>query len=87
MRNRKLRLDARERRRRDLPVPSRPYRGAVVIHGTLALLIVAMTVLTGGDTGQALVVAALYFSVATAYSWWRFRQRLQRAAREGESTP
>jgi len=42
----------------------------------LAGLIVLISWATGGGLGRALVFASLYFVVATAWAWWRFRQRL-----------
>ena len=36
--------------------------------------------LTGGGLVRAVVVALVFFVLATAWSWWRFRERLQRDA-------
>jgi len=58
------------------PLPKRPYRDSVLLNLVLAALIVLVSWGTGGDLGRALVFAALYFVVATAWAWWRFRQRL-----------
>ena len=41
-----------------------------------------MTALTGGNMRTALILAPLLFVVATAYSWWRWRERERQAARE-----
>ncbi len=60
------------------PLPKRPYRDTVLFNLVLATLIVVVSWATGGDLGRALVFAALFFVVATAWSWWRFRQRLAR---------
>jgi hypothetical protein len=48
----------------------------VLLNLVLAVLIVLISWATGGELGRALVFATLYFVVATAWSWWRFRQRL-----------
>jgi membrane protein implicated in regulation of membrane protease activity len=48
----------------------------VLFNLVLAALIVLVSWATGGNLGRALVFAALFFVVATAWSWWRFRQRL-----------
>jgi membrane protein implicated in regulation of membrane protease activity len=45
------------------------------------VVIVVVSWATGGDLGRALVVATAFVLVATAWSWWRFRQRLEREAR------
>jgi hypothetical protein len=48
----------------------------------LACAIVGFGVLTDNGIVQTIVIAVVFFVLATGYSWWRFRQRL---AREGES--
>ena len=58
------------------PLPKRPYRDSVVLNIVLAALIVLISWATGGGLGRALVFATLYFVIATAWSSWRFRQRL-----------
>ena len=37
--------------------------------------------LTDGDFGRAIAFAVGYFVLATAWNWWRFRQRLERGER------
>ena len=59
-------------------MPRHPYRDGAIFHGALASLLVVVAWLTGGGVGKALVVGALYFLVATAWTWWRFRQRERR---------
>ncbi len=63
------------------PLPKRPYRDSLVMNLVLALVILGLAQLTGGDLGRAIAVAVGYFVLATAYSWWRFRQRLQHGER------
>ena len=75
----------RSRRRRDAsrhasPIPTRPYRDTAILHGVLATMLVVVAVLTGTGLGKAAIVASGYFVAATAWSWWRFSQRI-RAAR------
>ena len=62
------------------PVPPQrlPYRYSVMLIFGLACLIVLIAWATGGDLGRAVVFAALYFVVATAWSWWRSRQRARK---------
>jgi len=61
-----------------------PYRDSVLLNAVLAALIVLISWATGGDLGRALVFAALYFVLATAWAWWRFKQRLEET-KEGEA--
>jgi nicotinamide riboside transporter PnuC len=71
----------RRRTREQPPLPKRPYRDSVVLYAVLGVVIVVVSWATGGDLGRALVVATAFVLVATAWSWWRFRQRLEREAR------
>jgi len=80
--------------------PKHPYRDTAVLYAVFAVIIIVVTALTGGnvlpgDTGHtgvrgtiaragALVVAAIFFVVATAFSWWRWRVREQQEARRQE---
>jgi hypothetical protein len=70
-------VKADRRRRSDRPIPARPYRDTALVYGVLALLLVVAASLTGGDVVRAVVVAAAFFVVATAWSWWRFRERIR----------
>jgi membrane protein implicated in regulation of membrane protease activity len=64
----------------DLPPPPRAYRGSAILHGVLALVILVIAALTGGGLVRAVLVALAYFVVATAWTWFRFRQRETKAA-------
>jgi Flp pilus assembly protein TadB len=63
-------------------VPQRAFRDSAIFYAVLACAIVGFGVLTDNDLVQTIVIAVVFFVLATGYSWWRFRQRL---AREGES--
>ena len=54
----------------------------MIVYGVLAVLIIGMAAATGGDLGKALVIAALFYVAATAWSLasWRRRLRKRRAA-------
>ncbi len=65
----------------DLPPPPHPYRGAAILHGVLAVAILVVAELTGGDPARAALAAAAYFILATGWSWLRFRQRASRLRR------
>jgi hypothetical protein len=74
------------------PLPKRPFRDSAIFYGVLSVLFVLIVWATGGavlprwndeqrEIG-GLLIAILFFIVATAYSWWRFQQRIQ----EGEQS-
>ena len=62
-------------------MPERAFRDSTIFYAVLACVIVGFGVLTDNDFVQTIVIAVVFFVVATGYSWWRFRQRL---AREGK---
>ncbi|MBD0349494.1 MAG: hypothetical protein ICV59_10110 [Thermoleophilia bacterium] len=62
----------------ELPIPKRPYRDSAIFYAVLSAIVVGVAAITGGDLVKAGLVAVGFFVVATAWSWWRFRQRLQR---------
>ena len=62
--------------RRDRPLPRRPYRDSALLYGALALVVLVFALLTNGDVVRAVVIAVAFFVAATAWSWFRFRQRL-----------
>ncbi len=64
----------------DLPPPRQPYRAAALFNAGLAVVILIFAAITGGDLMKALLVAVGYFVVATAWTWFRFRQRESRPA-------
>ena len=53
-----------------------PFRDSAVLYAVLAVFIVAVSLLTGGGFARGLAIAVGFFVVATGWSWWRFRQRL-----------
>jgi hypothetical protein len=69
------------------PLPKRPFRDSAIFYGVLSILFVLIVWATGGAVlphwgdGQreigGLTIAIMFFFVATAYSWWRFRQRIE----------
>ena len=64
------------------PLPKRPYRDTALIYGSFAIVFVVIAVATGGQVLVAVPVAGGCFLVATAYNWWRIRQRLEADERE-----
>ena len=88
---------SRRRRTADLPLPKRPFRDSAVFYAVLALLLVLVAWLTGGRLlpGEivkrppelgAVLVAVVFFVLATAWSWWRFRARIDDERRR-EASP
>jgi hypothetical protein len=76
----------RIRRPRD-PIPRRPYRDSAIFYAILALIVVAVAWATGGELVRAIIFGGGFFLVATSWSWWRFRQRIEeeRVEPRGES--
>ena len=75
-----------------LPLPKRPFRDSAIFYGVLSILFVLIVWATGGallprwDDEQreigGLPIAIMFFFVATAYSWWKFRQRIEEEEEE-----
>ena len=63
--------------RTETGVPDHPFRDSAILYAVLAGVIVVMTAITGGGLARGVVVAIGFFVVATGWTWWRFRQRLQ----------
>ena len=54
-----------------------PFRDTVIMYAVLAIVIVVVAKFTNGDVGRAILGAAAFFVVASAWSWWRFRRRVE----------
>jgi predicted tellurium resistance membrane protein TerC len=69
-----------ERRRAEdrIPLPKRPYRDSALFYGILAIVLIAVAFATAGNIVRALIFGAGFFLIATAWSWWRFHQKLVR---------
>jgi hypothetical protein len=61
-------------------MPKHPFRDSAVVNGVLSVLLLVVAWLTGGSVVRALFYAVGFFLIATAWNWWRFRQRLEREA-------
>jgi membrane protein implicated in regulation of membrane protease activity len=72
------------RNRQRPPIPEHPYRDTALVYGVMASVLVIVAALTGGDVARALVVGLAFFVVATAWSWWRFRDRIREQARAAQ---
>ncbi len=71
---RRIRWTAEER-----PLPEHPYRDSALINGVLAALIVIISTATGGPALPAVGIGAGFFVVATAWTWWRWRERIAKS--------
>ncbi len=58
------------------PVLKHPYRDTALANCALTVLVVAIAVATGGGVVRSVLIAAGFFVAATAWSWWRWRERL-----------
>jgi membrane protein DedA with SNARE-associated domain len=78
------------------PLPKRPFRDSAIFYGALSILFVLIVWATGGallprwDDEQreigGLPIAIMFFFVATGYSWWKFRQRIEEEEEEGSES-
>jgi hypothetical protein len=66
------------------PPPKHPYRDTLVVYAGLAFVIVLVAWGTGGDVVNALVIAAVFYVLASAWSITRWRKRIREQA---ESKP
>jgi hypothetical protein len=58
-----------------VPASRRPVRDGLIVYGALAIVIVLVGTVTGGDWVRALVAAAGFFVAANAWTWLRLRRR------------
>ena len=78
---------ARRTRANERQVPAHPYRDTALVYGVMAVLLVALAALTGGDAVRAVLVAVAFFVVATAWTSWKFRGRIRRRDAAEASAP
>ena len=64
------------------PLPKRPYRDTVAVNGGLAVVIILVAWITGGRLRNAVIIAAAFFVVATAWSFRVWRNKLREADAE-----
>ena len=74
--------------RRSGTIPKHPYRDTAIVYGVIAVLVVILSLASGGSVGRAVITAALVYVVATLWSWRLWRNRLrERDAQQDEQTP
>jgi hypothetical protein len=79
------RRESRDQMRRAtnlIPLPNHPYRDSAIFYAVLSAILLGVTYATGGGMLRAGLVAAGFFVVATAFTWLRFRNRLEERDRE-----
>jgi membrane protein implicated in regulation of membrane protease activity len=64
-------------------LPKHPFRDSAILYGVLAAIVIVVGTLTSGDVLNAVAVALAFFVLATGYSWWRFRRRLEQQGAGG----
>ncbi|MEO5632757.1 hypothetical protein [Gaiella sp.] len=67
---------ARERRE-ERPLPAHPFRDTAIVYGVMAVILVVLAGVTGGSLLRAIGAAIIFWLVATAWSWWKFRKRIR----------
>ena len=67
---------------RMIPIPKHPYRDSAIFYGILTGLLMIVAWATKGDLPRALLLGGAFFLVATAWSWFMFRRRLEREEAE-----
>ena len=67
-----------------VPPPKNPYRDTLLVYGGMALVILIVAWLTGGSIAKAVLVAAVFFVIASGWTMYRFRVRAREAARRPE---
>ncbi|MFL5954942.1 MAG: hypothetical protein ACJ76I_12645 [Gaiellaceae bacterium] len=63
----------------EAPPPKHPYRDTLLIYGAFAVVIVLVAWATGSGVQRAIVIAAFFYVVASAWSVVRWRRRLRRS--------
>jgi hypothetical protein len=66
-----------------IPLPSHPYRDSAIFYGVLSAILLGVVWWTGGGVVRAVPVAVGFFVLATGFSWYRFRAKLQDDGGEG----
>jgi 4-amino-4-deoxy-L-arabinose transferase-like glycosyltransferase len=63
-------------------IPRHPFRDSAILYAVLGGVVVGVAAATGGNVRKAVIIVVIFFVVATAYSWWRWRERIRRGGGE-----
>jgi Flp pilus assembly protein TadB len=63
------------------PPPKHPYRDTLIVYAVLAVIVVLVAWATGGAVGKAAIVAIVFFVVASVWNVYRWRVKVNAAAR------
>jgi Flp pilus assembly protein TadB len=66
----------------ETPPPKHPVRDTLLVYAGLAVVVVLVAWVTGGSLRKAVVVAVLFYVLASVWSVWR--QRTQSARRQSD---
>ena len=61
----------------ETPAPKHPYRDTLIVYASFAVIVVLIAWATGGAVRKAMIVAAIFFVIASAWSISRWRTRLR----------
>jgi hypothetical protein len=64
----------------EAPPPKHPIRDTLLVYAALAGVVVLFAWITGGSLARALVVAVVFFLLASLWNIWRFRNQLRAGA-------
>jgi hypothetical protein len=65
----------------ETPPPKHPYRDTLIVYAALSVIVVLVAWATGGGVAKAAVIAAIFFVVASSWNVYRWRMKVQAAAR------
>jgi ABC-type bacteriocin/lantibiotic exporter with double-glycine peptidase domain len=65
-------------------LPKKPYRDSALMYAGFAVVFIIIVFATNGRLVVGIPVAVACFLIATGYSWWKIRQRLEAEAQEAE---
>jgi hypothetical protein len=65
------------RQSEERPLPAHPYRDSAIVYGVMAVILIVLAGVTGGNLAKAAVAAILFWLGATGWSWWKFRGRIR----------
>ena len=64
----------------EAPPPKHPIRDTLLVYAGFAGVVVLVAWVTGGSLAKALVVAVVFFLLASLWNFWRFREQLRAGA-------